>query len=374
MRICIDSIGLQLYGTKLRGNTLEFLKKLLDMYPQPHYDLLYDGSVLELDAKRNNKVFSVKLDINRKNNDYKGIEDYIIDNNVNIYHCLNNGFSIPKEKKCNYVMTVHNLLPVVNQGYIDEKYMKKFTETFHNAIKQCDKIIVLSEFLGEQLRNYFDVPNKKIIVNYPGCAEIFTKKNEESCDNILSSKYRVNGDYILHVGSIHIRKNLEQLIKAFKYINLAYKNLKLVLVGNYEGKRKEYFEKIKKLIKELNLEEAVIFTGIVDYYDMPYFYSKAKCILNLSKYEGFPLSSLEAMACNTPVILNNTSFFKEIFCNAGLTTDANDKEMIVDAISNIIFNNDLNKRIIDEQREVSLRYKWEKNIINTINLYESFFE
>lgn len=106
---------------------------------------------------------------------------------------------------------------------------------------------------------------------------------------------------------------------------------------------------------------------------MPYFYSKAKCVLNLSKYEGFPLTALEAMACNTPVILNNTSFFKEVFDRAGLIVDANDSNMIVDAISNIIFNNDLKDRIINEQREMLLKYKWEKNIINTIKLYESFY-
>lgn len=373
MRICIDSMSLNLLGTGVRANTLEFLKNLLYMYPQPQYDLLYQGENFDLDIGKNNKVFQLKLNINRKENNYNSIETHITSNKVDIFHSLNNGFSIPKYKKCNYVMTVHDLLPVVNQSYVDDKYMKKFNIAFSNAIKNSDRIIVLSEFLGEQLRNYFDVPNKKIIVNYPGCSEIFIPKNEESCDNILRSKYKIKGNYILHVGSIHIRKNLEQLIKAFKYINLAYKELKLVLVGNYYGKRKEYYEKLKILIEDLNLKESVIFTGIVDYYDMPYFYSKAKCVLNLSKYEGFPLTSLEAMSCNTPVILNDTSFFEEIFNKSGLIVDANDTNMIVDAISNIIFNNDLKHKIINEQREIALKYKWEKNIINTIKLYESFY-
>lgn len=373
MRICIDSMGLQLMGTGLGTNTFEFLKKMLYMYPQPQYDLLYEQANFNLDIGKSNKVFPLKLNIDRKNNDYASIETHIENNKVDIYHSLNNGFSIPKGKKCNHVMTVHDLLPVVNQSYVDDKYMKKFSMNFSNAIENSDKIIVLSEFLGEQLRNYFNVPNKKITVNYPGCSEIFVPKNGESCDNILSSKYKINGDYILHVGSIHIRKNLEQLIKAFKYINLAYKELKLVLIGNCDGKRKEYYEKLKILIEDLNLKDSVLFTGIVDYYDMPYFYSKAKCVLNLSKYEGFPLTSLEAMSCNTPVILNDTSFFKEIFNKAGLTVDANDTNMIVDGISNIIFNNDLNHKIINEQREIALKYKWEKNIINTIKLYESFY-
>jgi glycosyltransferase involved in cell wall biosynthesis len=373
VRICVDSMSLNLSGTGLGTYTLEFLKKLLYIYPQPQYDLLYQGSNFNLDIGKNNKVSQLKLNINRKDNNYSSIETHITSNKVDIYHSLNNGFSIPKNKECNYVMTVHDLLPVVNKNYVDEKYLKKFENVFTNAVKNSDKIIVWSESLGEELRNYFGIPNKKITVNYPGCSELFTPKNEEICNNILSSKYRIKGDYILHVGSIHIRKNLEQIIRAFKYINLAYKDLKLILIGNYQGKRKEYHEKLKILIEDLNLEDSIIFTGVVDYYDMPYFYSKAKCILNLSKYEGFPLTSLEAMACNTPVILNNTSFFKEVFDTAGLIVDANDTKMIVDAISDIIFNNDLKEKITNEQREISLKYKWEKNIINTIKLYESFY-
>lgn len=374
MKICVDSIGIShLMGTGLGSFTLEFLKNLLYMYPQPNYDLLYDNSCSKFNIKRNTNISIYNLNVNRLDNDYSNIESHIISNKVNIYHSPNNGFSIPKNKKCHYIITVHDLLPVVNPSYVDDKYLKKFNMVFPNAIKNSDKIIVVSDFLKEQLRNYFDVPDKKILVNYPGCSTIFAPKNKESCENILSSKYNINGDYILHVGSIHIRKNLEKLIKAFKYINLDYRDLKLVLVGNYQRKRRKYFHEIEYLIEDLKLSNSVIFTGLVDYYDMPYFYSNAKCVLNLSKYEGFPLSSLEAMACNTPVIWNNKLFFREVFGDAGLAIDANDNDKLVNSISNVLFNNNFKQDIVKKQKDVCLKYKWEKNILSTIKLYESFF-
>lgn len=373
MRVCIDSIGIsQLMGTGIGTFTLEFLKNLLYMYPNPRYDLLYDNSNSKFDIGRNNNAFLLDLNINRRDNDYSKLESHIINNKVDIYHSPNNGFSIPQNKKCHYITTVHDLLPVVNRNYIDDKYLEKFSRVFTNVIKNSDKFIVLSEFLGEQLRNYFDVPDKKIIVNHPGCSAIFAPKNMESCENILSSKYKITGEYILHVGSIHIRKNLEKLIRAFKYINLQYKDLKLVLVGNYEGKRREYFEKLKILIQDLSLSDSVIFTGLIDYNDMPYFYSKAKCVINLSKYEGFPLSTIEGMACGTAVVWNNESFFREVLGNTGLSVDANDNEMLVDKISKMIFDDNLKNEIVEKQRELSLKYKWEKNIINTVRVYESF--
>ncbi|MCM8709602.1 glycosyltransferase family 4 protein [Clostridium sp. SYSU_GA19001] len=373
MRICIDSIGVSnLSGTGLGTFTFEFLKNLLYMYPQPEYHLLYDSENFDFKVNRNSKVFPLNLQINRLNNDYSSIENHIIKNKIDIYHSPNNGFSIPENKKCHYISTVVNLLPVVNKNFVDDKYLEKFNRVFNNVVKNSDKIIVVSEFLREQLKNYFDIPDKKIVVNYPGCSAIFKPKNEESCVNILKSKYKINGDYILHAGSIHIRKNLEKLIKAFKYVNLYNKNLKLVFVGSCKGKREAYYKKLRLLIEDMDLIDSVIFTGEVDYNDMPYFYSKAKCVINLSKYEGFPLTSLEAMACNTPVIWNDVSFFKEVFGDSGLPVDANDHNMLVDEISDIINNTSKREQIINKQSEVTYKYKWEKNIINTIRVYETF--
>jgi glycosyltransferase involved in cell wall biosynthesis len=373
MRICIDSIGVsQFKGTGLGSFTLNFLKSLLYMYPQPRYDLLYDNIIPKLAIDENKNATFLDLNINRRDNDYSSIENHITTGKVDIFHSLNNGFSIPKNKKCHYITNVNDLLPVVDSRYVDEKYLEKFNEIFYRTIENSDKIIVMSEFLGEQLKNYFNVPKKKIFVNYPGCSENFNPKNKESCDNILNSKYNIKGDYILHVGSIHIRKNLENLINAFKYINLENKDMKLILVGNYTGKRTAYYEKLKELINILGLTDSVIFTGLVDHEDMPYFYSKASCCVNLSKYEGFPLCSLEAMGCSTPVIWNDVSFFREVFGNAGVAVDANDHEALVDTISKTIFNVTEKQSLLDNQREVCLKYKWERNIINTIRIYESF--
>lgn len=374
MRICIDSLGIsELKGTGLGTYTSELISNLMYMYPQPKYDLLYDGSGLELKLDRNTNVSPINLNINRLYNDYSSIEDHIMKNNVNIYHSPNNGFSIPENKRCNYIATILDMLPVINPKLVDEKYLYKFNAVFHNVIKNCDKLVVLSDFLREQLKNYYNVPDKNILVNYPGCSKIFTPKSQESCDNILSSKYKVKGDYILYAGSIHIRKNLENLITAFKQVNLQYKDIKLLLVGSCQGKRREYYERLQNLTEDLKLQDSVLFIGTADYNDMPYFYSKAKCTVNLSKYEGFPLSSLEAMACNTPVIWNEVSFFREVFENAGMPVDANDNSRLADEILNILYCHSLRESIIKEQRELSFKYTWEKHIINTVKLYETFY-
>lgn len=374
MKICIDSLGItQLRGTGMGTYTYEFLNNLLDMYPQPKYDLLWDNSQFEFKVGKNNKASFINLNINRKENDFSTIEKHITSNKIDIYHCPNNGLSIPENKRCHYVTTVHDLLPIINSNYVDEKYRDKFNKVFGNAAKNSDKIITVSECLKEQLKNNFDIPEKRIEVIYPGCSQIFNFKSEEICTNILKSKYRIEGDYILHVGSIHVRKNLDKLITAFKDIYTVNKELKLIFVGKNDGKRKEYYLKLKSLAEELGISDAVFFLNTVDYDDMPYFYSKAKCVVNLSKYEGFPMVAIEAMCCDSPVVWNRQSFFKEVLGDVGASVDANDKEELVDAISEVIFNNSLREQVISKQREQAEKYSWDKNIIKTIRVYEGFF-
>lgn len=374
MKILIDGLGAgKLKGTGLGTYTSEYLSNLFHMFPQPKYDLLCDKTNLNLKLDKYSNVSPINLNINRLENDYSNLENHIENYSVDVFHSPNNGFSIPENKKCSYIATVQDLIPAVNPDLADEKYKRKFNAVFPNAIKNCDKFIVFSKFLKEQLENYFDVPEKNIMVNYPGCSNIFTPKSEDSCDNILSSKYKIEGDYILYAGSIHIRKNLERLIEAFAQVLQQHKDLKLIIAGNIQGKRREYYEKLKDTAENLKLQDSVIFTGTVDYNDMPYLYSNAECTLNLSKYEGFPMSSIEAMACNTPVIWNKLSFFSEVFGETGLPVDANDTERIKDAILNVLCSCSLRESIIKEQRELSSQYTWEKHIKNIVRIYESFY-
>ena len=374
MRICIDGLGASmLKNTGLGVYTYEFLNKLFEMYPQPKYDLIWEGTKAEEIIEKNKGCSFINLNINRKANDYSNIGKYIVNNKVNIYHSLNNGFSIPKNKTCNYISTVHDLLPLVNAEYVDPKYLNKFKSVFTNAVENSDKIIAVSEVIKEQLRSYFDIPEKKIQVIYPGYSDMFTPQNHEISADILKSKYNIENDYILYVGSIHVRKNLDKLFRAFKEISKNVNNIKLVVIGSCDGKRKDYFLKLMNLIEELNLKDSVVFLGVVDYKDMPYFYSEAKCVVNLSKYEGFPLTSLEAMACGTPVVCNNQAIFKEVFGSTTSLVDANDKGQLIQGIIEIICNNEHRTFLSKTQIEQSKKYRWYKNIIKTVGVYESFF-
>jgi len=121
---------------------------------------------------------------------------------------------------------------------------------------------------------------------------------------------------VLFLGRITPIKKLEVLIEALNILvnQKNIKNIHLEIVGapsEIKGDA-EYFEKIKNLAKEFNLENFVSFRGRVPNYQTPQIYNQADLFVNLARTGGFDKAILEAMACQTPVLICNLAF-REIF-------------------------------------------------------------
>ncbi|MCY6483163.1 glycosyltransferase family 1 protein [Clostridium aestuarii] len=374
MKICIDGIGLSnLKGTSLYSYTSEFLNNLFEMYLQPEYQVVWGKSKYITSLGEKNKLSYLNLEMNRAKNDYRKLEQHIKKDNVKLYHSLNNGFSIPFEKNCKNVSTIYDLSPMENMLFTDKKYYEKFMTVFPNTVEKSDKIIVVSNFIKKQIIKYFHIDENNIKVIYPGCSKQFEPIEYEVCKKVLKNNYNIEGDFLLYVGSVHQRKNLHILFKVLKQIKeYRYtKDIKLVILGKYDGKREEYYSKLKILAEHLKIKDSIIFTGTVDYKDVKYFYNAAQCLINLSQYDGFPLSVLEAMACKTPVICNNNDLFKEVVGEGGILVDIDDEMYMKDAVLETLLNKNYRNFVGESGKKQSEKYKWSNSIEKTIEIYES---
>lgn len=370
MKICFDGIAISHFkNTGMYTYTYELINELLNLYPQPKYKIVTNTGHKNNPFESRNIEF-VEIQLNRKENDYSPLENYIVNNKIDIYFSLNNGFSIPNEKHCKHIMTVHNLLSCSQPNYVDKKYFKKFNTVVPNALDKSDRVIVVSEFIKNEILTYYDIPEKKIIVNYPILPKIFKKINPIRSKSFIKNKYKIYGEFILFVGSIHIRKRLDILLRAFKEILKYDDSLNLVIVGSTKGKREQYAQKLKQYAKQLSIHHRIIFTGLVDHKDLPYFYNSALCSVNLSDYEGFPTSSIEALACNTPIICSKTSSFIEILGSSAAYVNNNNVNELVSAILRI--SNSPNYIISKEKisQQIS-KYSAENSIKNIVKVFES---
>lgn len=337
MNVCLDVFALSHFpNTGLYTYAHELVSNLLNIYPHPHYKLITSREGSLIPFSENKRVSIDYLDINRRRNDFRAIANYIRDNNIKLYHSLNNGFSVPKEKDCKYVVTIQDILPLVNKELVDKKYHQKYMELVPQAIESADKVIAVSNYVRAEILKNLAVSEEKIEVIYPNTSKIFKPIWAVHYKKFLSRYYKIAGEFILHVGSIHKRKKLNLLLTLFKELLKSNNNLKLVIIGDVEGKRKEYSHQLWGVINDFELKDNVIFLGMVKHEELPYFYNAANCLINLSKDDGYPLTAMEAMKCQVPVVCYKDGSFAEVLGTYPYYLSSDEPKEIAATLSNVM--------------------------------------
>lgn len=250
------------------------------------------------------------------------------------------------------IITVHDLAFVRHPEYIEPKNLKFLMAELPLSLEKAARIIAVSQFTKNELIDVFKVPPEKISVIYEGVDPKF-KKTKKSL-KILPEKY------VLCLGNLEPRKNIEGLVRAFNMLKL--KDYKLVIAGEkgwlYDG--------VFKLIEELGLGKDVVFTGYIGDHDLPAVYSKASVFVFPSFYEGFGLPPLEAMACSVPVVASKVN---EVLGEAALFIDPKKPEDIVQAIDKVINNPGISEELISKGKKQAEKYSWDKTAKETLSLY-----
>jgi glycosyltransferase involved in cell wall biosynthesis len=196
------------------------------------------------------------------------------------------------------------------------------------------------------INNYHADPDK-ITVAYPGLDPSIKRVADPNEIARVKAKYHIDGDYLLYLGTIQPRKNLQRLIAAFAACNL---HPALVLAG----KPGWYSE---QLLQHTN--DHVKFIGYVEAADKSALLSGAKAFVFPSLYEGFGFPVLEAMACGVPVLCSNTSSLPEVAGDAALLVNPLEADDIARGLLEIMTNEDLRKTLIERGYQQAQRFTWQ---------------
>lgn len=243
---------------------------------------------------------------------------------------------------------------------------KRFPDTLSSIISRNQNLklkhvrkeskVIFADSLSTKndLISLLEIPENKIIVNYPG---VYILESNEDYDKKTLIKYDIKHKYILSVGKIEPRKNIQMLIDA--YIELGLNDIDLVIVGEYGwGPHIKKYKNIKYLGY---LEDKELFS----------LYRKSLCFIYPSIWEGFGYPIIEAMASKTPVATSNTSSMKEISNNAALLFNPYKKIEIKNSINQLINFSDLRKDLIRKGIINSQKFTWKNYYINLISTLES---
>jgi len=178
--------------------------------------------------------------------------------------------------------------------------------------------------------------------------------------------YGLPESYILYVGTIQPRKNLDMLIEAYARLRgEGSTTQKLVIVG-----RKGWlYDKLFARISALGLEEEIIFTGFVPDEDLPHLYDGACLFVYLSFFEGFGLPPLEAMARGIAVVTSNTTSLPEVVGDTGITVSPHSLEQVMAGMRRVLTDAELAKQLGQAGKVRARQFSWERTARETLALY-----
>ncbi len=286
----------------------------------------------------------------------------LINRKVDLYHAVGN-VGVPIFCPIPSVLTVQDLIPILWKDFFSfSKYpiLSKWLYLFRlkTSLFKANKIITTSNFVKLQLVNNFNISQKKITV-----VKLGLEKNSETGQLPKELKGQ---KYILNNGGIGERKNLERLITAFGSVIQDFPNLKLVITG--ENAFLE--EKLKKLLRKLNLERSVRFTGYLEEKTLNAVIKSSECICYPSLSEGFGLPILEGFITGIPVISSKSSAIPEISGNAAILIDPTKISEISGAIRKVLTDQSMVRVMIKNGKKIADKYNWSNTAKETLEVYK----
>ena len=275
-----------------------------------------------------------------------GIKKQLVDDKIDLFHGLSHEIPIGLQKmNIKSIVTMHDLIFLRKPNYYKFIDRKIYELKSRYACKNADRIIAISERTKLDIVELYQIPEEKIDIVYQGCEEAFKTKVSFSKIEEVRNKYQLPNQFILSVGTIEERKNLNLVIEALAIATTAYP---LVVVG----KATPYLEKVKQSIAKHHLQHSVIFLHNVTFEDLPAVYQSASLFVYPSFYEGFGIPIIEAINSEIPVIAASGSCLEEAGGPNSIYISPNNAKELASAIDKIFGDEKLQQEMISK----SLKY------------------
>lgn len=276
---------------------------------------------------------------------------YIWKDNISIFHGPNH--FLPKTKTPT-VLTIHDLayfyMNVHGTGL--DKILQHWTSI---SMHRATRVLSVSESTKNDCIKEGCSP-KKLTTIYQGFEA--NKYGKLSQPNLESP-------YILFLGTIQPRKNVELLIESFA--NIADSIPHQLILAGAPGPSSEA---VIKAIEHHNLSKRITLTGFISDTERQELYMGASCFVYPSKYEGFGLVVLEAMSYGVPVITTNNSSLPEAVGAAGITVQDNNTEELSAAILKIVTCEESQRNFRKKGLEHAKSFSWDACAKKTLKVYE----
>lgn len=269
------------------------------------------------------------------------------------------------------VVTIHDLIPLVLPAYRGPASVRLYTRLAASGARRAQAILADSYASARDVETHLKIAKDKIHVVHLAAHSRFQPPTQDELVRVRV-KYSLPERFVLYLGGYDVRKNVARVIETFAgQAQGRREGWKLVLAGKLPEGDTAFFPSARARAERLGMAKDIHFTGFVQEQDKPALYAAARVFLYPSRYEGFGLPPLEAMACGTPVIAANTSSLPEVVGEAGVLVNPDDANGWNGALEELLSDearwDDLRGRGLEQ----ALKFSWDRAARETMAVYRS---
>jgi glycosyltransferase involved in cell wall biosynthesis len=277
-----------------------------------------------------------------------------------------------------YVVTIHDMANLRFEEETSNLRMQLRRYRFGRGLRRAARVIAVSEATKRDVEQEMDIPAHSItrVYNAPDPGFFSRASAGGAQERLILERYQINYPYLLYAGNIRRNKNIPRLVEAFAVVRAQlaahplYKDLRLVIIGDTISQ----YPAVRQAVIRSRVEQAVRFLGFVPFETLRCFYESAACFVFPSRYEGFGLPPLEAMACGTPVVTSNVSSLPEVVGDAAILVNPENVFDIARGIAEMLLDEELRARMIRRGREQAARFSWNWTARQVLEIYKDVIE
>jgi alpha-1,3-rhamnosyl/mannosyltransferase len=263
------------------------------------------------------------------------------------------------------VATLHDLSPLANSAWHPDYRVKQYERDLARSLKQCVHFLTGSDYTRQEIISKLGVAPERVTRVYHGIRHGLAPLEPPAIATGLKALL-LPPSYLLHVGTLEPRKNLEMLTRAYCSLPEAVRNrCPLLLVGKWGWNT----ETLEQYLTTEGYQRGVIHLGYLAEEHLALLYNGARALVYPTLYEGFGLPPLEMMACGGAVLASNAGSVAEVVGPCGHVIDAQDADAWREAMRRVILSDDWREELRRGVRRWAAPFTWERCAAQTLRMY-----